>query len=182
MAKAAGDELVLVRGEGSEVVDKDGRRYIDATALALAERVAALAPVPDGKVFFTSGGSDAVDPAAKLARRYWHAVGRPEKLTVIGRRHAYHGMHAWGTSLGGIPANVEGLGTLIADVVHVDPNSVDELAAAIDRLGAERVAAFIGEPVVGAGGVVPPPEGYWPAVGGVVREEDVVVICDEVVT
>ena len=221
MAKVAGDELVLVRGEGSEVVDKDGRRYIDATAalwycnvgygrteiasaverqlrelaaystfgayanepaLALAERVAALAPVPDGKVFFTSGGSDAVDTAAKLARRYWHAVGRPEKLTLIGRRHAYHGMHAWGTSLGGIPANVEGLGTLVADVVHVDPNSVDELAAAIDRLGAERVAAFIGEPVVGAGGVIPPPGGYWPAVADVCREQDVLLIADEVIT
>src|SRR5919197_1146665 len=182
MAKAAGDELVLVRGEGSEVVDKDGRRYIDATALALAERVAALAPVPDGKVFFTSGGSDAVDPAAKLARRYWHAVGRPEKLTLIGRRHAYHGMHAWGTSLGGIPANLEGLGTLVADVVHVDANSIEELATAIERLGSERVAAFIGEPVVGARGVIPPPDGYWTAVAELCREHDVLLIADEVIT
>ena len=221
MAKVAGEELVIVRGEGCELVDKGGRRYLDATAalwycnvgygraeiasaierqlrelpaystfgayanepaLALAERIAALAPVSDGKVFFTSGGSDAVDTAAKLARRYWHAVGRPEKLTVIGRRHAYHGMHAWGTSLGGIPANVEGLGTLIADVVHVDPSSVDELAAAIERLGAENVAAFIGEPVVGAGGVLPPPEGYWKAVADLCREHDVLLIADEVIT
>src|SRR5436190_18901194 len=91
-------------------------------------------------------------------------------------------MHAWGTSLGGIPANVEGLGTLVADVVHVEANSVEELAAAIERLGPERVAAFIGEPVVGAGGVIPPPEGYWPAVAAVCREHDVLLIADEVIT
>jgi adenosylmethionine-8-amino-7-oxononanoate aminotransferase/carbon monoxide dehydrogenase subunit G len=221
MAEVAGNELVIVRGEGCQVDDREGRTYLDATAalwycnvgygraeiaaaverqlrelsaysafgayanepaLALADRVARLAPVEDGKVFFTSGGSDAVDTAAKLARRYWHAVGRPEKLTVIGRRHAYHGMHAWGTSLGGIPANVEGLGPLVADVVHVDASSVDELAAAIERLGRERVAAFIGEPVVGAGGVLPPPDGYWTAVADLCREHDVLLIADEVIT
>jgi putrescine---pyruvate transaminase len=221
MAQVAGNELVIVRGDGAEVVDTNGRSYVDATAalwycnvgygrteiataverqlrelsaystfgpyanepaLALAERVSVLAPLPDGKVFFTSGGSDAVDTAAKLARRYWHAVDRPEKLTVIGRRHAYHGMHAWGTSLGGIPANVEGLGTLVADVVHVDADSVDDVAAAIDRVGPDRVAAFIGEPVIGAGGVLPPPEGYWTAVAELCREGDVLLIADEVIT
>src|SRR5213076_1493960 len=166
MAKVAGNEVVIVRGRGAEVVDREGRSYVDATAalwycnvgygreeiaqaverqlrelhaystfgayanepaLELADRVAALAPVEDGKVFLTSGGSDAVDTAAKLARRYWHAIGRPEKLTVIGRRNAYHGMHAWGTSLGGIPANIEGLGPLVPDIVHVDGSSVDDL-------------------------------------------------------
>jgi putrescine---pyruvate transaminase len=221
MAKVAGEELVIVRGRGCELVDREGRTYLDATAalwycnigygrdeiaaavgrqlrelhaystfgryaneptLKLAERIARRAPFDDGKVFFTSGGSDAVDTAAKLARRYWHAVGRPEKLALIGRRHAYHGMHAWGTSLGGIPANVEGLGTLVADVVHVEANSVDELAAAVERLGSERVAAFIGEPVVGAGGVIPPPEGYWAAVAELCRENDILLIADEVIT
>jgi adenosylmethionine-8-amino-7-oxononanoate aminotransferase/carbon monoxide dehydrogenase subunit G len=221
MAQVAGEEVVIVRGDGSEVVDKEGRTYIDATAalwycnvgygraeiaaaverqlrqlpaystfgayanepaLALAERMARLSPLEDGKVFFTSGGSDAVDTSAKLARRYWHALGLPEKLTVIGRRHAYHGMHAWGTSLGGIPANVEGLGTLVPDVVHVDAASVDDLAAAIDRVGADRIAAFIGEPVIGAGGVLPPPDGYWPAVAELCREHDVLLIADEVIT
>jgi len=221
MAQVAGEELVIVRGHGCEVVDREGRTYLDATAalwycnvgygraeiasaverqlrelssystfgayanepaLTLAERIARLSPLEDGKVFFTSGGSDAVDTAAKLARRYWYAAGRPEKLTLIGRRHAYHGMHAWGTSLGGIPANLEGLGTLVADVVHVDANSVEELAAAIERLGPERVAAFIGEPVVGAGGVIPPPDGYWTAVAELCREHDVLLIADEVIT
>jgi putrescine aminotransferase len=221
MAQVAGEELVIVRGHGCELVDREGRNYLDATAalwycnvgygrteiasaverqlrelssystfgayanepvLTLAERVASLSPLENGKVFFTSGGSDAVDTAAKLARRYWHATGRPEKLTLIGRRHAYHGMHAWGTSLGGIPANLEGLGTLVADVVHVDANSVQELAAAIDRVGPGRVAAFIGEPVVGAGGVIPPPDDYWPAVAELCREQDVLLIADEVIT
>jgi putrescine---pyruvate transaminase len=221
MAQVAGEELVIVSGQGCEVVDREGRTYLDATAalwycnvgygraeiasaverqlrelsaystfgayanepaLALAERIVGLSPLRDGKVFFTSGGSDAVDTAAKLARRYWHAVGRPEKLTLIGRRHAYHGMHAWGTSLGGIAANLEGLGTLVADVVHVDASSVDELAAAIERLGPERVAAFIGEPVIGAGGVIPPPDGYWTEVAELCREHDLLVIADEVIT
>ncbi len=221
MAKVAGEELVIVRGRGCELVDREGRTYLDATAalwycnigygrdeiaaaverqlrelhaystfgayanepaLTLAERLARLAPFEDGKVFFTSGGSDAVDTAAKLARRYWHSIGRPEKLALIGRRHAYHGMHAWGTSLGGIPANVEGLGTLVADVAHVEANSVEELAAAIEQLGPEHVAAFIGEPVLGAGGVIPPPEGYWTAVAELCQEHDVLLIADEVIT
>jgi putrescine aminotransferase len=221
MAKVAGEELVIVRGRGCELVDREGRTYLDATAalwycnvgygreeiavaverqlrqlhaystfgayanepvLTLADRLARLAPLENGKVFFTSGGSDAVDTAAKLARRYWYAVGRPEKLVLIGRRHAYHGMHAWGTSLGGIPANVEGMGTLVPDVIHVEPDSVEELSAAIERLGPERVAAFIGEPVVGAGGVIPPPDGYWAAVAELCREHDVLLIADEVIT
>jgi adenosylmethionine-8-amino-7-oxononanoate aminotransferase len=103
-------------------------------------------------------------------------------LTLIGRRHAYHGMHAWGTSLGGIPMNLEGFGTLVGDVVHVDADSVDDLADTIERLGPDRVAAFIGEPVIGAGGVLPPPDGYWREVAELCREHDVLLIADEVIT
>ncbi len=221
MAAVDGAEIVLVEGDGCEVVDRDGRRYLDATAslwycnvgygreeiaraverqlrtlpaystfgvyanepvLELAERVAALAPVEGGKVFVTSGGSDAVDTAAKLALRYWHAVGRPEKRVIIGRRYAYHGMHAYGTSLGGIPANAEGLGELVLDAAHVRDDSVDALAEEIERLGPHRVAAFIGEPVIGAGGVIPPPEGYWQGVEELCRRHDVLLIADEVIT
>ena len=85
-------------------------RLANRPALDLAERVSELAPFPGGAVFFTSGGSEAVDTAAKLARRYWHALGRPDKQVIVHRRHAYHGMNAYGTSLAGIPSNREGFG------------------------------------------------------------------------
>jgi putrescine---pyruvate transaminase len=156
--------------------------YANEPANALAARIAALAPLEDGKVFLTSGGSDAVDTAAKLARRYWNAVGRPDKRIVVGRRHAYHGMHAFGTSLSGIPANIEGLGELVTDVAHVDALDPEALAEAIERLGAERVAAFIGEPVLGAGGVIPPPAGYWQRVAEICAANDVLLVADEVIT
>jgi adenosylmethionine-8-amino-7-oxononanoate aminotransferase len=151
-------------------------------ALELTERIASLAPIDDAKVFLSSGGSDAVDTAAKLARRYWSAVGKPEKVVLIGRSYAYHGMHAFGTTLGGIPANVEGLGDLVTDVAHVDALSVEALEAELARIGSDRVAAFIGEPVVGAGGVLPPPDDYWPRVAEVCRANDVLLIADEVIT
>jgi adenosylmethionine-8-amino-7-oxononanoate aminotransferase/uncharacterized protein YndB with AHSA1/START domain len=151
-------------------------------ALDLTERIAALAPIDDAKVFLSSGGSDAVDTAAKLARRYWSAIGKPEKVVLIGRSYAYHGMHAFGTTLGGIPANVEGLGDLVTDVAHVDALSVEALETELERIGPDRVAAFIGEPVVGAGGVIPPPDDYWPRVAEVCRTNDVLLIADEVIT
>ncbi|MGV7942569.1 aminotransferase class III-fold pyridoxal phosphate-dependent enzyme, partial [Mycobacterium kansasii] len=74
-----------------------------------------IAPVPDSKIFFTSGGSDSVDSAIKLARRYWQEKGRPEKKLIVGRSNAYHGMHVGGTSLGGIPVNAEGYGGVLFD-------------------------------------------------------------------
>src|SRR5947207_973556 len=127
-----------------------------------------------------------VEEEAAVSTAFWHPFANMARVAgkelVISRGYAYHGLHAWGTSLGGIPANVECLGPLVADVVHVDASSADDLAAAIDRLGAERVAAFIGEPVVGAGGVLPPPEGYWTAVAELCREQDVLLIADEVIT
>ncbi len=84
--------------------------YSNQPAEELARRVAELAPVPGAKVFFTpGGGSDAVDTAAKLARAYWRSVGRPGKQISIARTHAYHGMNAYGTSLGGIPANARAI-------------------------------------------------------------------------
>jgi putrescine aminotransferase len=156
--------------------------YASEPVLALSERIAARAPVPDGKVFLTCGGSDAVDTAAKLARRYWSAVGRGEKRLVIGRELAYHGMHAYGTALGGIAANVEGLGTLVPDVDHVPHDSPEAFAEALERVGADRVAAFIGEPVMGAGGVYPPPDGYWTAIAEICRRHDVLLVADEVIT
>jgi adenosylmethionine-8-amino-7-oxononanoate aminotransferase len=109
-------------------------------------------------------------------------VGRAEKQIIIGRDHAYHGMDAYGTSLAGISANAQGFGQLVPSVAQVPYDSVEALADEIERLGADSVAAFIGEPVIGAGGVYPPPDDYWRGVAEVCRENDVLLIADEVVT
>jgi adenosylmethionine-8-amino-7-oxononanoate aminotransferase len=157
--------------------------FSNPPAEALARRVAALAPVPGAKVFLTpGGGSDAVDTAAKLARSYWRAVGQESKQVTIARSHAYHGMNAYGTSLGGIPANTEPFGPLVTHIEHVAWDDAPALEKAIETVGAGRVAAFFCEPVIGAGGVYPPPEGYLAAVREICRRHDVLFIADEVIT
>jgi putrescine---pyruvate transaminase len=156
--------------------------YATVPTIELAERLAGIAPVPGSKVFFTSGGSDSVDTAAKLARRYWHELGKPQKTYLLGRQKAYHGMHYAGTALAGIPGNREGYGDLVPDAATVAWDSADDLRATIERLGADRVAAFFCEPVIGAGGVYPPPEGYLADVRKVCTEYDVLFVADEVVT
>jgi adenosylmethionine-8-amino-7-oxononanoate aminotransferase len=130
----------------------------------------------------TSGGSDSIDTAIKLARRFWQVQGRNDKSIIISRRHAYHGMHAGGTSLAGITGNRQGYGALLADVTQVAWDSAEALAAQIDACGSERVAAFFVEPVIGAGGVFPPPAGYLESVEKVCRDRDVLLIVDEVIT
>jgi adenosylmethionine-8-amino-7-oxononanoate aminotransferase len=156
--------------------------YVTEPTVALAEKLASIAPVPGSKVFFTSGGSDSVDTAAKLARRYWHEVGRPEKRIMLGRQKAYHGMHYAGTALAGIPGNREGYGELVHESATVQWDSAEDLRATIERLGPENVAAFFCEPVIGAGGVYPPPEGYLAEVRKLCGEYDVLFVADEVVT
>ena len=150
---------------------------------ALAARVAALAPMPGAKVFLTpGGGSDAVDTAAKLARGYWRARGQGSKQVTIARSHAYHGMNAYGTSLGGIPANTEPFVPLVNLVEHVTWDDAPALEKAIETVGAGRVAAFFCEPVIGAGGVYPPPPGYLASVREICRAHDVLFVADEVIT
>ncbi len=149
---------------------------------ALAERVAAIAPVRDSRVFLTSGGSDSIDTAAKMVRRYWSLVDRPERTVLIRRQRAYHGMHTAGTSLAGIAANLEGYGTLLPDVIEVPWADADGLREAIEVVGPDRVAAFFCEPVLGAGGVFPPPEGYLESVRNLCREHGVLFVADEVIT
>jgi putrescine---pyruvate transaminase len=150
--------------------------------LALAERVTGLAPVPGSRIFLTSGGSDSIDTATKMARRYWQLVDEPDRAILIRRERAYHGMHTAGTSLAGIPANALGHGALIEDVIEVPWDDADSLRAAIDDVGAERVAAFFCEPVIGAGGVFPPPDGYLEAARQVCRDTGVLFVADEVIT
>jgi putrescine---pyruvate transaminase len=150
--------------------------------LELAERLAAIAPAPGSKIFLTSGGSDSVDTAVKLVRRYWQLVGRPEKTVIVSRGNAYHGMHVAGTSLSGIPANRLGYGPLLEGTAQVPRDSAEALAASLDAIGPDRVAAFFAEPVIGAGGVFPPPPGYLEAVEKICRDRDVLLVVDEVIT
>jgi adenosylmethionine-8-amino-7-oxononanoate aminotransferase len=157
--------------------------YSNLPAEALAQRLADLAPLPDAKVFFTAGGgSDAIDTAAKLARAFWRAVGRPAKQVIVARSHAYHGMNAYGTSLGGIRANTEAFDPLVTLVQHVPWDDAPALDELIDQLGADQVAAFFCEPIVGAGGVYFPPDGYLARVQEICRQRDVLFVADEVIT
>jgi putrescine aminotransferase len=136
----------------------------------------------DAKVFLTSGGSDSIDTATKMARRYWSLVGQPERTILLRRERAYHGMHAAGTSLAGIKMNAAGYGPLLPDVAEVPWDDAEALGSTIARLGPERVAAFFCEPVIGAGGVYAPPPGYLEAARAVCRETGVLFIADEVIT
>jgi putrescine aminotransferase len=157
--------------------------YSNPPAEALCRRIAELAPMPGAKVFLTpGGGSDAVDTAGKLARAYWRAVGEPTRQVMISRRHAYHGMNACGTSLGGIPLLTEPFAPLVGQVEQVPWDDPAALEKTIELLGDSRVAAFFCEPVIGAGGVYPPPEGYLPAVREICRRHDVLFVADEVIT
>jgi adenosylmethionine-8-amino-7-oxononanoate aminotransferase len=131
--------------------------------------------------FFTSGGSDAIDSAAKIARRFWAAQGQPERRIVIARDGAYHGVNAFGTSLSGIEANAAGWGPLVSEVVHVGRDDLAALERTLEHQRG-RVAAFVGEPVQGAAGVYPPVGDYWQGVQDLCRAHDVLLIADEVIT
>ena len=156
--------------------------YAPERAIELSARLSALAPFPDAVVFLGSGGSDAVETAAKLARRYWDVVGRPQKRIVVSREFGYHGMHGWGTSLVGIGPMKAGYGgNFIDEVINVGSMDVESLGALFASRSAE-IAAFIGEPVIGAGGVYPPEDHYWPEVSRLCREHDILLIADEVIT
>jgi adenosylmethionine-8-amino-7-oxononanoate aminotransferase len=149
----------------------------------LADRIAAVAPVRGSRVFFGSGGSDAVETAAKLTRRYFNAIGQPERTVFISREWAYHGMHPYGTTLGGMEPNRSGYnGDLVADVVIVPFDDTEAVEKAIDHAGAERIAGIFVEPVIGAGGVRPVEEGYFGKVHELVRSAGGLYISDEVIT
>ena len=135
------------------------------------------------KVFFTSGGGESIDTAAKLARAYWTAVGKPDKHVIVSRQFAYHGSNAYGTVArrnGGARRDV--YGRLVPEVEQVPWDDAEALAETIDRVGADRVAAFFAEPIIGAGGVLIPPEGYLDRVQEICREREVLLVLDEVIT
>ena len=148
-------------------------------ALELAEMLAERAPMP-AKVFFASGGSDGIDTAAKLARRYWWEVGQPERTLLISRTAGYHGTHGLGTALGGIPGNREGFGAL-AETIQVRHDSLEDLEEAFARVGPGRIAAVFLEPVIGAGGVFPPAPGYIEGVAELCERTGVLLVSDSVI-
>jgi putrescine aminotransferase len=170
------------------------------TPVLLAKRLAEIAPKTVNQVFFGSSGSEANDTALRLVRYYWMLEGKPEKNRIISRKNAYHGSTVAGTSLGGMDAMHKQLGGAVPNIVHVMMPYAYELALpgesdhdfglraakavedAILEAGPENVAAFIGEPIMGAGGVKIPPMSYWPEVQRICRKYDVLLMLDEVIT
>jgi len=155
--------------------------FANEPARALAARIAGLAPMPDAKVFFTTGGGEAIDSAVKIARRHHVAQGQPERVHVISRTNSYHGTNGIGTGVAGIDANRTGFGEILPSSSRVAYDSVDALRDEIRRVGPDKVAAFLFEPVIGAGGVLAPPGGYVQGVVEVCREYGVLVIADAVI-
>jgi len=151
-------------------------------ALELADRLSALAPMSPGetKVFFGSGGADAIDTAVKLARGYWQARGEHQRVHVVSRETGYHGTHGYGTSIVGIPANREGWGVLAGENT-VAPQDLEGVEKVFADVGPERIAAFVMEPVTGAGGVHIPPPGYVEGVAELCRDHGVLLVIDAVI-
>ncbi len=175
-------------------------RCTTPTPVLLAEKLARIAPSNMNQVFYGSSGSEANDTALRLVRHYWALEGKPEKNVIVSRNWAYHGSTIAGTSLGGMPAMRSQLYGAVPNIVHVMPPYGFELKLAgesdhdfglraaravedaILEAGADKVAAFIGEPVQGAGGVKIPPESYWPEIQRICRKYDVLLMLDEVIT
>jgi putrescine aminotransferase len=147
----------------------------------LCEKLAERAPMPNAKVFLTSGGGDSIEVAAKLARRHFIHAGQPERVHLISRTQGYHGTHGFGTSLGGIEANVTNWGPLVPHVSSVPFDSLPALEEEIRRVGPDKVAAFFCEPVIGAGGVHVPPDGYIQGVADLCAEHGVLLVIDSVI-
>ena len=168
-------------------------------AIALATKLAELAPGDLNHVFYAGSGSEANDTNIRLVRRYWEVKGKPEKTVIISRKNAYHGSTMGGASLGGMGGMHAQGGLPIPDIVHInqpywwgeggDMSPEDfglararELEAKIEELGPDRVAAFIGEPIQGAGGVIVPPATYWPEIQRICDTYGILLIADEVIT
>ena len=167
-------------------------------AVELATELVALAPPQFSHVFFTGSGSEANDTVVRMVRRYWDVMGQPARTVIISRHNAYHGSTMAGASLGGMAGMHAQGGLPIPDIVHIgQPNYAESghgmsehafglraagwLEEQILASGPERVAAFIGEPVQGAGGVIIPPETYWPEVQRICDKYGILLIADEVI-
>ncbi|WP_282061344.1 aspartate aminotransferase family protein [Roseobacter litoralis] len=167
-------------------------------AIALAQEVAKLAPADMNQIFFASSGSEANDTNIRLVRTYWAQKGKPGKSHIISRKNAYHGSSVGSGSLGGMTYMHEQGGMPIPGIHHINQPDwwseggdmtpeefgvacAKELEAKILELGEDKVAAFIAEPVQGAGGVIVPPETYWPEIQRICDEYEILLIADEVI-
>jgi adenosylmethionine-8-amino-7-oxononanoate aminotransferase len=159
-------------------------RFANEPALRLADRLAAVVPVPGSKIFLNSGGSDSIEMACKLSRLHWQLEGRPLKRIVVSRERAYHGLHAFGTSIGGLGYNREGYGSmsLVPETTRIPTHGLDMAIRAMEQIGTENIAAIITEPVLGTGGVHGPEEGYLQGLQEFARANDILLIVDEVIT
>ena len=155
---------------------------------------------PDGldHFFFANSGSEAIDTVVRMVRRYWQLAGAPERTFIISRHNAYHGSTVAGVTLGGMGFMHDQGGPLLSDVTHIaqpywygegGDHTADAFGLAVAgaleekilELGPERVAAFIGEPIQGAGGVIVPPATYWPEIQRICRKYDILLVADEVI-
>jgi adenosylmethionine-8-amino-7-oxononanoate aminotransferase len=155
-------------------------RFTNEPAEELAARLAAVAPMPDARVFFTSSGSEAVDSAIKLVRVAHARAGRPERTVVVSQRGAYHGVTYGGTSAQGLPPNQEGFGPLLPGVAPAGGRGLDAITAAVEQHG-DTVAAVLVEPVIGAGGVYPPAPDELAALRALCDAHGAFMVLDEVV-
>ncbi len=155
--------------------------FTNGPADELAEKLVGLTPMPGARVFFCQSGSEAVDTAMKLARLTHVLAGQPERTLIISRMRGYHGTNYGGTTAQGLPPNKEGWGPLVPDVEQVAGDDIEALATLMSERG-NQVAAVIAEPVQGAGGVWPPPEGYLHALRRLCDQHGALLIFDEVIT
>jgi putrescine aminotransferase len=168
-------------------------------AIELSELLDEVSPPSFKRIFLTGSGSEANDTMIKLVRRYWDLAGQPQRKVFISRKNAYHGSTVAAGTLGGMGEMHKQTGDMINHVVHIEQpyhfglggdmppadfglQQARLLEEKINELGAGRVAAFIGEPVQGAGGVIIPPETYWPEIQRICKAHDILLVADEVIT
>lgn len=166
--------------------------------IELSHQLARIAPEGFNHFFYCNSGSEGNDTVLRIVFRYWQALGQPQKRYVIARKNAYHGSTVAGATLGGMDYMHEQMPSKVEHVVHINqpywygesqgetPEAFGkaraaELEAKILELGADNVAAFIGEPFQGAGGVIFPPESYWPEVERICRKYNILLCADEVI-
>lgn len=235
------ETLILDRGEGVYVYDKQGKRYIEGLAglwctslgysnqelidaansqmgqigfshtfggkahevgMALSDKLTAMVPMNNAKVFFGNSGSDANDSHIKMLRYYFNAIGKPEKYKIISRERAYHGVTVAAACLTGLAPNhthfdlpFDAMGILRTDAPHYyrgglpgesETDFVDRIVGNLEALikaeGAHTIAAFIAEPITGASGVIVPPAGYYEKVQALLKQHDILFWADEVIT